>query len=71
MSRKRKHDPNAVHHCDVTEKYRMCRDKNRYDTEWDAIHAALSASRKFGAMRTYHCPYCDGYHMTHSCVDDD
>ena len=45
-------------------KNRMCYDKTVYPTELDAIHACMQTSKKYGAMRYYHCPYGDHYHLT-------
>lgn len=50
-------------------KNKMCWDKKLFKTENDAISACISASRKFGRMRWYKCPYGDHWHMTHQCEE--
>lgn len=39
----------------------MCTSKRRYETR----RAALWFGRAL-AQRAYHCPYCDGWHLTSS-----
>lgn len=43
--------------------------KHRHDTWAQAVGPALRASQRAGrAMRIYHCPGCDGFHMTKLAV---
>lgn len=47
--------------------YRMCRRKDRYRSQGDAadkinrIHVCRSEAK----LKTYFCPYCEGWHLTH------
>ncbi len=47
--------------------YRTCARKRRFATELEAKKAAARASAKKDAPKItyYHCPYCDGWHLTH------
>ena len=43
-----------------------CRRKISYDSEDDALHAALKAFAKRGVeLRAYRCEICGGWHLTH------
>ncbi len=48
------------------ERRKMCTGKRRYPTEGRAMNGAISSVRHgyMGAARVYHCPLCDGYHLT-------
>lgn len=49
---------------------RMCDGKKRYETRIEAIHYGLNHTKsKGGAVRVYHCPICDGYHLTTQTED--
>lgn len=47
----------------------MCESKNRYPTKKDAATAINSAMRRRrkrpAALRSYPCPICKGWHLTH------
>lgn len=50
---------------DETFEERMCKRKKRYKTEMKARKVARTCKRKHGSdLNIYHCPYCDGYHLT-------
>lgn len=62
-----RHDLECFHRMDSYEEYikvESCIKKAKYETEFDAIHAAIELSRKFGPMRWYRCKYCNHYHLT-------
>ena len=50
--------------------YRSCGVKRRYATEQEAIDAIVHRRAPY-LMRPYHCPYCDGWHITHTELSDD
>lgn len=44
---------------------RMCLTKDRYDRKEAADLAIPNRESKTGrVLRSYHCPYCGGYHLT-------
>ena len=43
----------------------MCAKKKRYPTQPDAVRAAARRVRKVAYLRTYRCPHCAGWHLTH------
>ena len=44
----------------------MCGKKRRYPSRRRAIAAAARAVKRAGYLRTYRCPYCHGFHLTHA-----
>jgi hypothetical protein len=44
---------------------RACASKHRFATQRDARTKAKHVSREIGRpIETYHCPFCDGHHLT-------
>lgn len=47
--------------------HRSCGRKVRYATMGEAEYHALLATRHMSVdLRSYHCPLCGGYHLTHT-----
>ena len=45
--------------------WRMCGKKRRYGTQQRAVVQASRSTRRAGYIRTYKCPRCKGWHLTH------
>jgi hypothetical protein len=46
-------------------RYRSCAAKVRYRSEHAALRVGKAVLAQRGhATRVYHCPYCDGFHLT-------
>ena len=46
---------------------RACEGKHRYTTQTDALKALRHQpkGKGFGGMHTYHCKFCQGFHLGH------
>ena len=44
---------------------KACESKNRYSTQWEA-QEAIATCEAYGTtgLKTYRCPYCNGWHLT-------
>lgn len=51
--------------------FRMCNRKNRYRSQGDAADKInrIRQCRPDERLRSYLCPYCNGWHLTHSEYD--
>jgi hypothetical protein len=63
-----RHDPDRAEalarHGAITRE-RACASKHRFETQRDARTKAKHVSREIGRpVATYHCPFCDGHHLT-------
>jgi hypothetical protein len=63
-----RHDPERAEalarHGAITRE-RACQSKHRFETQRDARTKAKHVSREIGRpVATYHCPFCDGHHLT-------
>lgn len=50
---------------DAARRLKACESKNRYSSQSEA-QAAIAACEDHGrrGLKTYRCPYCDGWHLT-------
>ena len=50
--------------------YAMCGKKKGYKTQGEALQNAAYQTRKHSPyLRTYKCPYCGKYHITHQRLE--
>ena len=50
---------------EASKRLKACESKNRYSSH-DEARAAIAACEEHGTrgLRTYRCPYCNGWHLT-------
>jgi len=57
---------------EAAQREKACESKNRYLSKGEAL-AAIAACEAHGTrgLKTYRCPYCNGWHLTSHPWDDD
>ena len=50
---------------EAAQREKACESKNRYPSQWEA-REAIAACEAHGTkgLKTYRCPYCNGWHLT-------
>ena len=66
-----RHERVAAEH-DAAQRYKACESKNRYATRADAEENLAWCERQGKrGLQIYHCPYCNGWHLTSHPWEDE